>query len=231
MSTFWRRLRLVVMLLMIGGGCNPLMLPFLFTSDIPKMPAELFDLYDNEKDKKEIKVVLVTDTGLDTRAEFIHADREISRCLYAHLQRTCKENEEKVTVINPLKVEEYRNSHPDWSCSHQDLEALGKHFKAKFVIVIEASELSLYQERTANSFYQGRANLRVSVVDVKKSEDFAVQPFVTTFTYPSEARGGSMFADTDMTPQAFRAKFFNAMARQLTGYFTELPTRDKYHMD
>src|SRR5206468_937539 len=93
MSTFWRRVRLCVMLMLLGGGCNPLMLPFLFQNDEPTIKAEMYHLYDKEKKtQKEVKVVILTDTGLETRPEFLHADKEITRLLAMHLQKQCQEN-------------------------------------------------------------------------------------------------------------------------------------------
>src|SRR5262245_7107862 len=107
MSTFWRRARLGFMLLLLGGGCNPLWLPFLFQNDDPTIKAELYQLYDKEKKgQKEVKVVILTYTGLQTQTEFLHADREISRLLALNLQKQCSDNKEKVTVINPSRVEE-----------------------------------------------------------------------------------------------------------------------------
>ena len=233
MSTFWRRVRLCVMLMLLGGGCNPLWMPFVFQNDEPTIKAEMYRLYDPEKkNQKEVRVVILTDTGpVETRAEFLHADKEIARLLALHLQKQCQQNKEKVAVINPLKVEEFKNSHPDWNEEHLDLEALGKQFKADYVIYIEASDLTLYQPNTANQFYQGRANLTVKLLRVSKPDDFNVEQRVETFSYPPESQGGNILADADMTPQAFRLKFFNAMARHLTGFFTDRPTRDTYLKD
>src|SRR5262245_58595644 len=116
MSTFWRRARLCFMLLKLGGGCNPLWIPFVFQNDDPTIKAELCQLYDKEnKKQKPVKVVILTDTGLQTQSEFLHADKEISRLLALNLQKQCQENKEKVTVINPSQVEEYKNSHPGWN--------------------------------------------------------------------------------------------------------------------
>src|SRR5262245_55139610 len=182
MSTFWRRVRLCFMLLLLGGGCNPLMMPFLFQNQNSTVKAELFQLYDKEqKNQKEVKVIILTYIGLETRPEFLHADKEITRLLAVNLLKQCRDNKAKVAVINPLRVQEYQNSHPD---SDLDPAAIGKHFKADFVISIEASDMTLYQPNTANQFFQGRANLSVKLISVNKADDFSVPERSETFSYP-----------------------------------------------
>src|SRR6185369_14544838 len=93
-------------LIALGGGCNPLMLPFLFNSQDPMTPAELQNLVSEDK-KKEVKVLILSYMGLETRAEFLNADKEVARYLANSLDKLTKDKESKVTIINPNKVEEY----------------------------------------------------------------------------------------------------------------------------
>src|ERR1041385_1145055 len=98
MATTARRILLFIGLMLLGGACNPLMLPFLFTSKEPTTPAEYFTLADK---KKEVRVVILTYMGIDARSEFLQADREIAQLFAKELQELCKYNEERVTIVNP----------------------------------------------------------------------------------------------------------------------------------
>lgn len=227
MSTFWRRVLLVLGLLGLGGGCNPLLLPLFLTSKEPKQPAEYHKLATTDK-KKDVKVVILTWTGLEVRPELLQADREIAHQLAVELVKRTTENEEKLTVVNPLKVEEYKNKHPDWHSTHLDLESIGKHFKADWVIYVEVGSLSMYQSLTAGTFYRGEADVTVSLFNVNKPDDFTLPPRQIPFTYPPENQGGNRLVDSDTPPQAFRREFLGALSRRLSWLFTDRPTQDTY---
>jgi hypothetical protein len=227
MSKVRRRIFLVLGLIALGGGCNPFLLPFYLTATTPKVPAEYHKLADEDK-KKDVKVVILTYAGLETRPEFQQADREIARLTALHLQKQAKENEEKLTVVNPLKVEEYKASHPDWNDSHLDLPAIGKHFKADYVIYMEIGALSMYQPGSSGTFYRGQANLTISLVKVDSPDDFTLAPKEFTYSYPPEAQGGNRAVDGDTPPQMFRTEFLNSLARRLAWQFTERTTQDGY---
>ena len=59
------------------------------------------------------------------------------------LQAAFKPNKEKVTVIASNKVERYKDSHPDWQAI--SAVAIGKHFRADYVIELEVESVSLYE--------------------------------------------------------------------------------------
>jgi hypothetical protein len=227
MSTFWRRFLLVLGLIALGGGCNPLMLPFLFTLKEPTKPAEFHKISSEDK-KKEVKVVVLSYMGLEVRPEFLNADREIMRSLAVHLKQLTEGNKENVTLVNPSKVEEYMRENPDWNSTHLDLNAIGKHFKADYVIYLEIGSLSLYQPDTFGTFYRGLANVTVSLVDINKPDDFTLGSRDITFCYPPEAQGGSQAVDADTPPQMFKMKFLDALGQRLSWMFSDRPTRDSY---
>src|SRR5712691_7068073 len=102
MSTFWRRSLLVLGLFGLGGGCNPLMLPFFLASGEPKFPAEFQRLATDDK-KKEVRVAVLTYMGVPESEDLFHADRDLAVAVAKQLQTLCKYNEENVAVINPLK--------------------------------------------------------------------------------------------------------------------------------
>src|SRR5436190_18170995 len=107
MSTFRRCFVLILGLAALTGGCNPFTALMMITGEEKKIPAEYHKLADKDK-KKEVKVVILTDMPLETRAEFIHADREITHLFALQMHKLNEENGEKVTIVNPNKVEEYK---------------------------------------------------------------------------------------------------------------------------
>ena len=229
MSKLWRRILLGLGILALGGACNPLMLPFYLTSPESKFPAEYKKLASDDK-KKEVRVAILTYMGVEPNPELLHADRDITRLLTKQLQDLCKHNQEKVVVVNPFKIEEYKNSHPDWNRTHVELTEIGKDLHVDFVIYLEVERLSLYQPDSNMMFFRGQANLDVKLVDVNNPDE-SPEKRVFTFTYPSEGRGGNVVVDSDTPPQLFREKFLKALTKQLSWYFTAHPTIDSRWVD
>lgn len=220
--------------LVAGSGCNLLMLPFYLFGPEPKFPAEMHAVAPSPKEKdkkKENKVVILTYGGIETSTDFLHADREISRRLAARLQEMCDYNEEKVKVIDPRKVEEFKSKHPDWHHQHLELEEIGKHFGAEWVIYLEVQALSMYKPGSAGQLYRGQANLSVSLVNVHKPDDLTLGTREVQFTYPTEAQGGFLARDFDMPPHVFKTKFLDALARKLARNFAAYPTNQRFDFD
>src|SRR5262245_9079924 len=71
MAATWRRWCLLGVFLTaaLGSGCNILSLPFFIFGPEPKIEAKLHKLASDEKDK-EVKVVILAYSGLETRPEF-----------------------------------------------------------------------------------------------------------------------------------------------------------------
>jgi hypothetical protein len=201
-------------------GCDPgTMLYFLMPEG--KEDPELRRLASQDK-KKEVKVVILTYTAMDPRPEFIQADRQLAELLAKELNELFKSNQDKVMVIQPRRVEEYKNMHP--SRRGYDPAQVGQHFKADYVIYIEMNKLSLF-ERGSDMLLRGRADLLVSVVDCKNPDD---TPDSRDFTcvYPSDSKGA-----IDVSPETpamqFRQAFLTYVARRLSYYFAPHPKRDR----
>ena len=119
--------------------------------------------------KKEVKVVLWTYMGLDPREEFIQADRHLAGMLAEEIRRLSEENKEKVTVVKPNLVEQYKSRHPNWQAL--DPEKVGHDFNADYVINLEIDKLSLYEPNANQQLYRGQTQILVSVVDMKHPDE------------------------------------------------------------
>jgi hypothetical protein len=205
----------------LGAGCDPGSMMYFLLPEAKEDP-ELRRLASDDK-KKEVKVVILTYAALEPRAEFVQADRQLAELLAKNLNELYKTNQEKVTVVPPRRVEEYKNTHP--SRRGYDPAEVGQHFGADYVIYIEMNKLSLFEHGCSDMLLRGRADLLVSVVDVKSPDE---TPDSRDFTcvYPSESKG-AIDASMENSPSQFRQAFLGYVARRLSYYFAAHPKRDR----
>jgi hypothetical protein len=208
-------------LIWIAGCSFPQSLYFIMPE--AKEPAELKRLAD-ENGKKEVKVVLWTYMNLDPREEFIQADRRLAGMLAEEIRRLSEENKEKVTVIKPNKVEQYKSRHPNWQTL--ELATVGHDFNADYVINLEINKLSLYEPKANQQIFRGQTEILVSVVDMKNPDEVQSREF--NDRYPSEA--GGYMTPLDMPVSLFRDKFLEHVAKKLAFYFVDHKRRTKMVM-
>jgi hypothetical protein len=193
-----------------------------FLSPEPREEPEMKRLASKDKNK-EVRVVILTYSAMDPQYEFIQADRQITLKLGRELTKLFQENEEKVTIVPPRLVEEYKNTHP----SKHGLDPLevGQHFKADYVIYLELNKLSLYEQGAGNQLLRGRADISVSLVDVHHPDD-PEEPHSFTCVYPGDSCG-AQDVSPENTPVSFREKFLAHVAKRLSYYFAPHPKRDR----
>lgn len=229
MTTTTRRWLLAASLILatgLGTGCNVLELPFFLMGPEPKKEASLKRIASDDK-QKEVKLVLVAYSGLETRPEFIQADRQLTELLAKHLRELFEYNKERVTVVSPRKVEEYKSNRPNW---HQELDPaqIGRHFRADYVAFLDINDLGLFEKGSINKLYRGQADITVTLVDVNVKDDYPERKEFT-HTFPGAAKGP--IPVDDMSLIQFRQLFLAAVARRLAWYFTSHPTARDFEMD
>lgn len=228
MAALWRRRFLLVFVLaaFLPAGCNLLALPFFIFGPEPKIDPILKKVAPADKEKDVKLVVLAYTTSLDVRPELLRADRDIANLTVRYLKKGFEYNKERVTCVNPTKVEEFKNNHPGWKTL--DPAEIGRHFGADYIVYLEINELSLYETRSANQLYRGNANITVNLIDCRDPEaDREQREF--TCTYPTESRGPIPVEDKPLA--AFKMEFFGSVALQLSWHFTSHPTRDDFKRD
>jgi hypothetical protein len=231
MTAFGRRCALaagLVGLLALTHGCDFATLAY-FLMPETKDPATLRQLSCKpEKDKKDPCVLILTYGGLETRAELVHADRQLAELLAGYLKESAEADGEKLTIVPQRKVEEYKNSHPNWQ-READLARIGRAFGADYIIYLEVNSLTLYEPGNMNSLFRGRANLTVSLIDVNHpDEPVRQEPYVCL--YPSEARG-PVNADFETPLEVFRQQFLTRVARELSWRFARHHRREAVYME
>ena len=225
MTAIARRCSLVLLFAAaaFSAGCQAsTMAYFLFPE--AKHEAEMKKLASD--DKKEVRVVILTYTPeLETRPEFIQADRQLAEMLAQTLRDSCEANNENVTIVNPHKVEEFKSDHPNWQ-QEPNVAEVGRQFKADYVVYIEISHLSMYEKGSPN-LYHGQANLSVQLVDVHKPGEGPL-PQQVSYVYP-DAKGP--IPVEDMQPMEFRQKFLTFITTRLGRFFTATPIRETYYVE
>jgi hypothetical protein len=214
-----RRCCLAVLAAGLAGtmvGCSDLGSMTYFLMPEQRLPAKMKHLASDDP-KKEPRVLILTYAGLETRAEFIHADRQLSEMLARNLKELAEPSSEKLNIVPPRKVEEFKNAHPNWR--EMEVAQIGRKFGADYVIYLEINSLALYEPGNGNTLYRGRANLLVSLVDVNRPDELNQDNYVCLF--PSDARGPVPVHDIPMVQ--FRQAFLSHVARQLSLYFSKYP--------
>jgi hypothetical protein len=203
-------------------GCNMSALPY-FLSGCPehKNPAGEMELTPPEK-SKEIKAIILTYSGIEATPEFITVDRELSGLLSRKLQQACKANDQKLTLVSANKVQDYKNSHPDWHM--RTLDEIGKRFDVDYVIYLGIESMSLYEKGSANQLYRGHADIHVTLVNMHKLDE---DPLEHHFSCEYPGTSGPIPAD-DKNPHEFHLAFLNHVAQNLARLFADYPVRDTF---
>jgi hypothetical protein len=213
----------LVVIALAGFGCNLLSFPFFLMAGMDPKHEPKCKLASDDKKKPAVRVVILTSAGLETRPEFLRVDRELSTLLARQLEQAFKENKEKVVIVAPVRVEKYKDEHPQWRA--MDAAEIGKHFDADYVINLELESLSLYEPGSGNQLYRGKAEIEVKVMDVNKPEEEPKYKETFTCEYP-KTRGPQPASESN--PQQFRQAFISQVAKELSWRFTAHPTSDDF---
>ncbi len=206
---------IILLVVALGTGCNMLSAPFFLFAPEPKKEAALKQIAQKDK---EIKVAILTYMDMELRPELLHADQELSTNLAAALRKYFKENEEKVVVISPNKVEEYKNKYPNWK--KKDPAEIGEALKADNVIYLEIHELSLIPKGSYGTMYQGSVRITVALHDVHGTDDDSAVHTEFEYSFPSENRGGVFQPGPGDSIAKFREAFMQSLAKHLAWHFT-----------
>jgi len=210
----WRLGSLILAAIICGTGCNALTMPFFLFQRLggsdSNMPPKMRRLAADDK-KKLVKVVVMAWSGLQSQPEFLTVDRDMTLVFCRRLQESFRTNKENVVLLPAAKVERYKDMHPNW---YTDVAAVGKEFKADYVIFLQIESMSLYKPGSHNQLYQAHATIGVSLYDMAQLDAGPqLESYVTEFPNGSE----QMVEGNNPLP--FEQKFFEHMAKDLCRYF------------
>jgi hypothetical protein len=204
-----------------ANGCTPGSLGYLLTlGQDMKIPPQ-FALAESGK---EVKVVIVADAGMNFSPELSDIDKLLATRFIEVLGERCKANKENVKIVPAYKVDAYRQRQLDWrSVSAQ---AIGKYFGADYVINLDISKISLFEEKT-RQLYRGRAEIAVKVIKVNEPDGEGLK-YQSDYVCPEYPR--TYPVDATLSIGIFRSQFLAYVAEELSRYFTAYPSEKKYEM-
>jgi hypothetical protein len=211
----------VVAATLFGAGCDPATTLYFLTPESKEAP-ELKRLA-SEDEKKEVKVAILVYNRLEPQADLIQVDRQLNDLLARAISTLAEQDKEKLTVIPPRRVEEYKNNHP--SRHGPSPEEVGEHFKTDYVIYLELNQISLYEPGAGHQLLRGRAHIFVAVYDIKHPDESREEKQFTCM-YPNDSHG-PFPADAEMPPQLFREMFLKSIAKRLSYYFVPHSKRER----
>lgn len=183
--------------LLANAGCVQLAANLLHAWHGGVIPAEFDDLKG-----KRVAVVAITDAGISTDPNSI---------LLANFVRGLLEkNVKKIDLVTQDEVDPWFEG--DSTGSEKDFIAMGKGVKADMVVAVEMTQLTL---REGQTLFRGKADLAVSVYDMKKSGKVIFRKRHSEFAYPE--MGGMPATETDETK--FRRVYLLHVAEKLSHHF------------
>ncbi len=194
------------------AGCDPGTMAYFLMPETKEEP-ELQRLASEDK-KKEVKIIILTYDRLQPVPELAQVDRQLSELLARQLTQLFAQNQQKVTIVPPRRVDEYKNTHP--TRHGPDPAEVGRYFHADYVVYLELNEMSLYEKGSSNLLLRGRAHISVSLVNINNPDD-TQETREFTCVYPSEAKAQDV--GPDMPLLLFRQQFLTTIARRLSYYF------------
>jgi hypothetical protein len=197
----------------VGVAIDPRSSPILPIS--LNLPPTLKRLASDNKDEK-VRVAVIALSNLERSEEPAGVDRRFGGLVVKHLADLCKLNKENVEVLPYSAIERYTNTVADWN-HPLDLAKIGKDLKVRYVVCLELNSLSLYVPMSNRQLYQGKTEVMVTLIDVRKAADDPPEKDTCYTTYPNE------LIDTSDEPNeaAFRAKLLDRAAEKIAGEFTK----------
>ena len=118
-----------------------------------------------------------------------------------------------VLVINPTRIQEWLDKHPNWD---QPAE-IGEACKAKYVIYIDLADYNLY-EKGSQSLFRGRAEAKVSVIEMDGNGD---GERIYSHDVKSIFPLGAPKSTHDTTRSKFRKRFLDRLTSDIGWLFYE----------
>lgn len=149
---------MALVVLMSGAltGCNYL----LFAGYLIGGPPSIAGVFETETGQsmtdKDVVVAVVCFVPKEVKWDFANIDYDLAK--YVSNRMFCK----KIKVINPDRIRDWLDKHPDWDSPDE----IGAAFGATYVVHIEVNEFSLY-EKNSSDLFRGRSDVLISVWEME----------------------------------------------------------------
>jgi hypothetical protein len=206
-------------------GCDAATLAYFLSPETREDP-EVAKVLNADK-KKTNRILILPYLGLDRmETEFIQTDRELANLLAKQFNDMCEAEGDKLSVVSPYKVEEYKSRHPAWR--DENPAAIGRQFGADYVLIVEINSMSLYEQSSNHTIYHGRMGLSLALVNVKHPDsDPKNDEFICSYPKGVDVQQ----VEPDLPVSQFRSKFLNHAAREIAIKFLPHQKRDSIDVD
>jgi hypothetical protein len=143
---------LAAILLMSIVGCSPITtMWWLFQGDGKKAPT--YPLEPINKDRKDVRIVVMAANGPGMTWEFAGVDRDVAVQSAKQIAEGTAKEKIPIKIIRPEDVDRYKTSHPNWRT--MELNQIAKELNADYLIDVSITGIGLYQSGAGNIVYQG----------------------------------------------------------------------------
>jgi hypothetical protein len=195
-----------------ASGCAQFVLLGLLLGGPPSIEPDFDRETGLSMSKKDTKVVVVCYAPTELKWNFPSVDDEVA----AHVSYRLHEHNIK-GVIEPDYVRAWVDQHPDWEVASD----IGKAFDATYVIEIELTSFSLYEEGNTTSLYRGKTVGCVHVCDMKNDGERIFSKEVD-FSFPTHVPRSAY----DQSLVSFKREYLSRLSEDIGFMFYE-----RYHGD
>jgi hypothetical protein len=223
MSRAWkRRLGIILFVILVGGGCNPILAPLQLIrggKGLKRDPEFTFKKLDNRSSNKEVKVAVFVSRGRELPHELSGVERSLSAELTAKLQTKLVETKEKVIIIPASQVDKYKADHPAWRATPQS--EIAAELGVDYLIDVEIISMRLHEP--GNKYvYQGNASVSMKVYVKNEPEPRYAPEYSRTFPkVPTRDVH-------DISSEQFKIEFVRVIALDLANKFCTHDVRERF---
>lgn len=181
---------------------------FMHAVGADQIPPECAELKD-----AEVAIVVMTDQSQ-------YSDDIAARLLTRKLGGVLSQEVKGLELVRDDAIQQWRDTH-GWD--NVDYLKIGKGVDAEKLLVVELTNLRL---RDGATLYRGRANVHVTLYDVK-GEKTLFEKEIDEFTYPVNA--GQYTSET--TEPKFRKLYLDMLARRIARFFHSYDFADTVALD
>lgn len=204
-----RAICLILMLLAFAGtsGCN-YFIPIAYLIGGPPSIEPDFDLMTNESmTDKDVTVVVVAYAPPELKWDFPQIEHELARYVSFRLIQN------NIQVINPDQVKAWLDENDDWDKP----EEVGKAFDTTYVVYIDMSKFSLYEENST-TLYRGRSE---SYLSVYKMDDHGYGDKIYSKEQISRFPIRAPRSTSEQTLTSFKREYLSRLSEEIGWLFYE----------
>jgi hypothetical protein len=198
--------------LVLTSGCN-LLGAIYFAAIMLGMDTTTPPAFTFPEDARRVAVVTTAD--YTTQVHTAHLDHDLSEIVARKLFEGFDSDKKtrQIKIIKAGKVAKWQDEHPNWRSL--DPVEIGRALEADYVIYLELSGVTYYEDGPSKQLYRGKADVAITVirVDDEDGESFPLDEL--QFEFPK----GRPLPAADFPLNRFRAEFLNRLSDQIIWKF------------